>query len=414
MSIQHPQRDFATKVVQRLRDANYESLWAGGCVRDELLGRQPNDYDVATSARPEQVRELFGRKRTLAIGAAFGVISVLGPKNVEPVEVATFRSDGTYADGRHPSEVTFTSAEEDAQRRDFTINGLFYDPLKKRVIDYVEGEQDLQAGVVRAIGNPDQRFAEDKLRMLRAVRFATTFEFALDQPTSDAIRSMADQVQVVSAERIGVELRKTLVHPQRHRGVALLRETQLLRPLLPSLDESITNNETAWKTLLTRLENLTADSLPAAFAALLSTSCDPAAVRDLGRGFRFTNKEIDRAAWLVEQVPIMEQAVSLPWPQLQRVLVHDGAAELMALAVASFGEDHASVQSCRQRLALPGEALNPPPLLTGDDLVAHGLKPGKYFGQLLKQLRDAQLEKMVCDHQAALAWVDRWMAEQQP
>ncbi|MEM8946414.1 MAG: CCA tRNA nucleotidyltransferase [Planctomycetota bacterium] len=409
----HPeaQRAFATDVVRQLRDANYDALWAGGCVRDRLLGRQPKDYDIATSARPEQVRELFGRKRTLAIGAAFGVISVLGHKRVDPIEVATFRSDGNYLDGRRPEQVTFTTAEEDAQRRDFTINGLFYDPLGDRLIDYVDGERDLRAGLVRAIGDPSARFTEDKLRMLRAVRFATTFEFAIDETTRDAIRSMADEVTVVSAERIGVELRKTLIHPNRSQGVRLLHETALLHPLLPALDQLATDHAVAWQAVLTRLQRLETTSLAAAFAALLFQNADSSSIRGLARGFRYTNKEVDRVAWLVEQLPLVEQAADLPWPRLQRVLVHEGAPELLAVSTACWGAEHSGVRTCRTRLAMPIEELNPPLLLTGDDLVAQGLRPGKYFGQLLEELRDAQLEQKVETRSQALDWVDRWLAD---
>src|SRR4051794_13272538 len=167
------ERDFATEVVRRLRDAGHEALWAGGCVRDELLGLVPRDYDVATSARPEEVRRLF--RRTVAVGMSFGVVEVLGPRTdagVHKVQVATFRSDGAYSDGRHPDAVVFSSAEEDARRRDFTINGMFFDPLAGRLIDHVGGRQDLEGRVLRAIGEPRERFGEDKLRMLRAVRLA--------------------------------------------------------------------------------------------------------------------------------------------------------------------------------------------------------------------------------------------------
>ena len=177
MLIPDEQRRFALDVVRRLRGAGFEAYWAGGCVRDQLLGRTPKDYDVATNAMPEQVRQLFGRRRTLAIGAAFGVIAVIGPKPAGTVEVTTFRRDAAYSDGRHPDSVAFSSPEEDASRRDFTINGLFYDPVEDRVIDYVGGQADLAAGRIRAIGNARDRFAEDKLRMLRAVRFAATFAF---------------------------------------------------------------------------------------------------------------------------------------------------------------------------------------------------------------------------------------------
>ncbi|MCR4411750.1 MAG: CCA tRNA nucleotidyltransferase, partial [Thermoguttaceae bacterium] len=164
-------RQFAEEVVRRLRAAGFLAYWAGGCVRDQLMGLDPKDYDVATSAVPEQVRQVFGRRRTVAVGAAFGVITVVGPPGAGQIEVATFRSDRTYSDGRHPDEVVFSSPEEDAARRDFTINGLFYDPVAQEVIDYVGGRDDLARRLLRAIGDPRQRFAEDKLRLLRAVRF---------------------------------------------------------------------------------------------------------------------------------------------------------------------------------------------------------------------------------------------------
>ena len=406
-----PQRDFALQVVRQLRDAGHQALWAGGCVRDELLGLTPKDYDVATSARPEQVRELFGHKRTLAIGAAFGVISILGGKGREPIEVATFRSDGAYLDGRHPTEILFTTAEEDAQRRDFTINGLFYDPLDETLIDYVDGQQDLQTGILRAIGDPSARFAEDKLRMLRAVRFATTFQFDIEETTLTAIQAMAAEVEVVSAERIGTELRKILQHPERSRGTQLLHETGLLRPLLPSLAERAEQDEPAWRCLLDELQNLETDSVAVAFAAMFCPTQNPKLVRKTCRSFRFTNKETDRAAWLVENLNALEQADTLAWPQLQRLLVHDAANDLLALATAIHGPQHPAILTCRDRLALPPKKLNPEPLLTGDDLVAHGLRPGRHFAQLLDRVRDAQLEEKISDRTQALALVDQWLEE---
>src|SRR6476469_5731386 len=162
------QREFALEIAKTLRAAGFEALWAGGCVRDELLGLTPKDYDVATSAKPDQIRDLFGRRRTLPIGASFGVITVLGPRDAGQIEVATFRTDATYSDGRHPDSVSFTTAERDAQRRDFTTNGLFYDPVTNQVVDYIGGQEDLKRGIIRAIGDPRLRLAEDKLRMLRA------------------------------------------------------------------------------------------------------------------------------------------------------------------------------------------------------------------------------------------------------
>ena len=231
-----PPRKFALDVVRQLRQAGYEALWAGGCVRDELLGKTPNDYDVATSAKPEQVREVFGHRRTIPIGAAFGVITVQGPPDAGMIEVATFRQDANYSDGRHPDGVTFTNAEEDAKRRDFTINGLFYDPVAQRVIDYVGGENDLRAGIVRAIGNPHERIDEDKLRMLRAVRFTATFGFELDVATSESIRRHAPSITIVSAERIAAEMRRMLVHKSRSQAVTLLDAAGLLRIIMPEAD----------------------------------------------------------------------------------------------------------------------------------------------------------------------------------
>ncbi len=409
-----PQHEFALQVLSQLREAGYEALWAGGCVRDQLLGREPQDYDVATSARPEQVQALFGKRRTLAIGAAFGVIAVLGRHKQPPIEVATFRSDGAYVDGRRPKEVVYTTAKEDAQRRDFTINGLFYDPIAEQVIDYVDGQTDLQKGVIRAIGNPLDRFSEDKLRMLRAVRFATTLRFQIEEQTFDAIRSMAGEVKIVSAERIGAELRRMLTHPQRRLGVQLLQDSGLLLPLLPELADWPKQQPTAWQQLLTRLECLQADSLAAALAAMLFGSEQNEIVGQIGRRFRFTNNEIDRATWLVQALPRLEKADQIPWPQLQRLLVHQGAEELVALAAATWGDDHLGIQECRRRLAMPTEELNPEPLLSGKDLIAHGISPSPQFGRLLEHIRDEQLLGNITTPQQALKQAHHWLLKNKP
>ena len=235
MLLPQEQRRFAVEVVHKLRNAGFEAFWAGGCVRDQLLGRTPKDYDVATNATPLQIRELFGRRRTLAIGASFGVITVIGSKAAGMIEVATFRKDAAYSDGRHPDHVTFSSAREDAARRDFTINGLFYDPLEDRIIDFVGGQDDLTSKTIRAIGNPRERFAEDKLRMIRAVRFSATFDFALEEETRAAIREMADQIGVVSPERIAMEMRRMLVDASCVAAVRLLLSTNLAAAVLPEI-----------------------------------------------------------------------------------------------------------------------------------------------------------------------------------
>jgi poly(A) polymerase len=411
LTLADPQREFALDILKRLRDAGHEALWAGGCVRDQLLGRAPKDYDVATSALPAAVRDLFGHRRTLAVGASFGVIAVLGGKPLHPIDVATFRTDGDYHDGRRPDSVAFTDAEHDAQRRDFTINGLFYDPLADRVVDYVGGQADLAAGIIRAIGNPRRRFGEDKLRLLRAVRFAATYDFAIDPATLAAVREMANYVSAVSAERIAAELRRMLSHASRRRGVELLAEADLLRPLLPELAPHAAANDALWQDALARLGRLAEADFPLAFAALLVGAVDEPAVRKLGRRLKLSNIEIDRTAWLVKQLPTMSQAAVLPWPQLQRLLAHDGGAVLLALAAAALPPDDAGLARCRAELARPEVEWNPQPLVTGDDLVAHGLAPGRHFAELLEHLRDEQLEGRLRSRDEAIAAARQWTAE---
>ena len=237
------QRAFAVDIVRRLREREFEAYWAGGCVRDQLIGRPPKDYDVATAARPDDVRAVFGRRRTVAVGEAFGVVCVVGPRGAGQVEVATFRQDAAYSDGRHPDSVQFSTPQADAQRRDFTINGMFYDPLEDRVVDFVGGQDDLVREVIRAIGNPRERFDEDKLRLLRAVRFASAFEFKIDPETRDALEEMAAQISVVSVERIAAEMRSMLTHASRVHSLHLFGEVRLLAAILPELnvvDESAT------------------------------------------------------------------------------------------------------------------------------------------------------------------------------
>ena len=409
----NPQRDFALDVVQRLRAAGHEALWAGGCVRDQLLGRPPKDYDVATGALPDQVRELFGKRRTLAIGASFGVITVLGPRGSAPIEVATFRTDGEYRDGRRPESVAFTDAEHDARRRDFTINGLFFDPVAGQVVDYVGGVADLEARVVRAIGDPCRRFEEDKLRMLRAVRFAATYDFALDPGTLAAIREMADELPVVSGERIGAELRRVLTHAHRRRGVELLAEADLLRPLSAELAEHAAANDAAWRAALGRLEKLQALTLPPALAVLFHGLASVEQSREFGRRVRLTNKELDRTAWLLKQLPVVLRASELSWSRLQRILIHDGAEELVALAAAILPADDPGLVRCREKLALAESERNPPPLVTGDDLLAHGLRAGRHFAELLEHLRDEQLEGRLATRDEALDEAVRWAASRQ-
>src|SRR5262245_62164424 len=264
------EREFALDVVRKLRQAGFTALWAGGCVRDELLGLVPADYDVATNAEPKHLRPLF--KHRNEIGAHFGVVQVIGPRGDTgewlTIEVATFRLDGPYGDGgRRPDWVKFCTPEEDAKRRDFTINGMFFDPVKNELIDFVGGRADLDAKILRAIGDPAARFTEDKLRILRGVRMASRFELTVDPDTLAAARRMAREIAVVSAERIAEELRKLLVHPNRTRGVRLLCDFALVEPIFPEL--AALGSE-AWEKAVRVVEGLPREaSFPLALAAVL-------------------------------------------------------------------------------------------------------------------------------------------------
>jgi tRNA nucleotidyltransferase/poly(A) polymerase len=400
------QREFALEIAQKLRAAGFESLWAGGCVRDQLLGITPKDYDVATNATPDQIRDLFGRRRTLPIGAAFGVVTVLGPRAAGQIEVATFRSDATYSDGRHPDSVQFTSAEHDAQRRDFTINGLFFDPVAEHVVDYVAGQQDLELKTIRAIGEARQRLTEDKLRMLRAVRFAAKFNFKIDADTFHAIQQMAADIHTVSPERIGMEIRRMLLDKNRHLALLLLEETKMLPQVLPEVASLPLGD---YKEIGRVLDALHEPTLALAMAALLS-GLTAIRARPVGRRLRYTNKEIDRVEWLLNNVPIIANAANEKWPRVQRLLIHDGAAELVALHKAIAGRTDSALLFLRERLAWPLERLDPPQLLDGSDLIRHGLTPGPEFSALLEKVRDAQLEGEIQTRAEALALIDRLRA----
>jgi poly(A) polymerase len=429
------ERDFAIDVVRRLRNAGHEALWAGGCVRDELLGILPKDYDVATDAPPEEVRRLF--KRTIAVGASFGVIEVLGPRPLK-VQVATFRSDVSYSDGRHPDAVVFSSARDDALRRDFTINGMFYDPLGSQLIDYVGGQGDLQAKVLRAIGDAATRIAEDKLRMLRAVRIAARFELTIDPATFDAIRTMADQITVVSAERIADELRKLLVDKHRARGMQMLMDSGLAAAVLPELlpMKGLAQGPPAsptgdlWDHVLRVLDLLPPEpSFPLALGALLHDVGKPRTVgrtperytfyyhehvgtrmaSEICQRLKLSNAERERIEWLVEKHQFLCDARKMRLSKLKKTLAEPGIHELLALHRAdalACGRSTDHVDFCEHLLSTwtPDE-LDPPPLITGDDLKAMGLEPGPEYARLLDAVREAQLEGTVTTREEALELV---------
>jgi tRNA nucleotidyltransferase/poly(A) polymerase len=410
------QRQFAAEAVRRLRAAGFTAYWAGGCVRDQLLNRVPKDYDVATDATPPQIRELFGRRRTLALGAAFGVITVLGPEGAGQIEVATFRQETTYSDGRHPDSVRFSTAEEDALRRDFTINGMFYDPIDERVIDFVGGQEDLGRRLVRAIGDPHERISEDKLRMLRAIRFAAVFDFELESETRQAVRRRAGEITVVSAERIAAEMRQMLVHVHRVRAVRLLLDTGLANAVLPEIVPADEDGEEALARSLAVLARLEGPSLPVALAALLVNRVDRDNAEEICRRWRLSNKEINTTGWLLGHHDSLRDARSKRWSQLQPVIIAEEVHELLTLgraeALAGF-DDLEEVEWCRSLLERPREELDPKPLVTGDDLKEHGVPPGPAYRRLLERVREAQLDGEIHDRTEALALVDRILNDEQ-
>jgi len=404
-------REFAVAVVDRLRRAGHEALWAGGCVRDELLGRTPADYDVATSARPEQVRAVFGTRGTIAVGAAFGVITVLGPRGAGQVEVATFRSDMAYTDGRHPAGVTFTDAREDALRRDFTINGLFLDPVTGTVHDHVGGRADLAAGVVRAIGSPAMRFGEDHLRMLRAVRFAAAFGFALDDETRAAIERMAHLVTAVSPERIAAELRAMVSRPGRRRALDLLAGTGLAREVLPELAAPAGSgiDPAAWEESARVVDAVDEPDLPLALA-ILAHDRPAAVIAAVADRLRLSNRERRTAAWLhataAEFAPLDAAALDRrPWSRVQPRLADEAAPFLadMLRAGAACGRGTADAAAwVSAKLRLPRETLDPPPLVSGHDLLAAGIPAGRGLGRALGLVRDWQLDGVVASPAEAI------------
>ncbi len=423
---QNKNRQFAFDVVKRLNNAGYTAYWAGGCVRDYLLGRTPNDYDVATNAIPSEVEQLFGKKQTLAVGASFGVMIVRAPRGVENVEVATFRTDGSYLDGRRPDSVAFSTPEEDAQRRDFTINGMFYDPLQQQVYDFIGGEKDLAQGVVRAIGNPHERIQEDKLRMLRAVRFTATLDFKLDETTRSAVQEMATELHAVSPERITQELHKMLLDVHRWRAMQLADQVGLMDVIFPELvtckqQPAFKNNgsptkNNLWDVTLHQLQLLEETTFELAMAILLSgtiahetaskhdpqictTSLPNTAIIKICRRLKFSNQQIDHIGWLTKHQKTLSYAKELSMAQLKQIFTNPFANDLLKmfhLQTIATQSELAPVLFCEEFLAsTPQEEINPAPLITGDILIQAGYQPGPRFRELLEIIRNAQLNNEI-------------------
>jgi poly(A) polymerase len=425
----------ATRLVERLRAAGHEAFFAGGCVRDMLLGREAHDIDIATSARPEDVQKLF--PRTVAVGAAFGVIVVL-EADFE-FQVATFRSDGAYKDGRHPESVSFTTAEGDAKRRDFTVNGLFYDPIEKQVIDYVGGEADLKEGILRCIGNPEERFSEDKLRLIRCVRFGASLGFQIEEETWKAVCRMAPQITAVSAERLRDELVKIFTHLSRVRGFDLLDASGLLEILLPEVTrmkgceqppDFHPEGDVFVHTRL-MLSLLPPEvSVPLVFSVLLHDTGKPGTFRrdETGRirfnghesvsaeitttifeRLRFSNSETDATVVGVKNHMSFKDVKNMRVATLKRFLARPTIEDEMELhrvdCLGSHGllDNHEFLRA--KQVEFSNAPLIPPPLITGRDLIANGYKPGPLFKKILEAVEAMQLEGTVTTPAEALAWV---------
>lgn len=381
----------AVKVVRILREAGYEAYYAGGCVRDLQLGIAPKDYDITTDATPEQVRDLF--KRTLMIGAAFGVVKVLLGKNRE-YEVATYREDGKYTDGRRPDEVAYSkSAEEDVKRRDFTINALLFDPETEEVIDHVGGLKDIQAKMVRAVGDPTQRFAEDRLRMLRAVRFAVRFGFDIEPATLAAIRTHAAGIVDVSAERIVQELLGIFGSPRPGDGIRMLQDVGLLEHTLPFVKDAA-----SFAAAMDRLPDEQYD--PAIAWALALEGVPPVDVEETLRGLKLA-----RAVMRGAQALLTKRAGLATGSEAARLrIVADAEPELGPYLFATTDEAATSAweAACTALAAAP---LPERPLVTGADLQALGMRPGREFKDILAAVDDAVLLRQVATKEEALELV---------
>jgi putative nucleotidyltransferase with HDIG domain len=442
-------KSFATTIVQALRQHGFQAYLVGGCVRDLLLQREPKDYDVATNATPEQIMRIF--PETYAVGVQFGVVLVPVPDAAEvsggappksqAVEVATFRSDIGYSDGRHPDEVRFSrDPREDVGRRDFTINGMLLDPVTGEVLDFVGGRDDLQAGIIRTIGDPEQRFAEDKLRMLRAIRFAARFEYSVGPTTFTAIQRLASQIGVVSRERVRDELTRMLTEGHARRAFLLLDESGLLAEVLPEVSamhgvqqppQFHPEGDVFVHTLLL-LENLPGPCpMTLAWGALLHDVGKPATFRvapdrirfdnhveigvkiaeEICRRLRFSNHETEQILSLVDNHMRFGDATRMKESTLKKFLRLPRFDEHMALHRADCLASHrnlATYELIRQkREEIPPEKMRPAALVTGEDLIAQGHAPGPKFREILGAVEDAQLEGRLPSRDAALEFVRR-------
>jgi poly(A) polymerase len=433
-------KDKAIGIIERLRDQGYEGYLAGGCVRDMLIGKTPQDYDITTNATPDDIVKLF--PKTIPVGAQFGVVLVMIES--QPFEVATFRHDGPYKDGRRPAHVRYGSLDEDIVRRDFTINGMIYDPISDQIIDRIGGRKDLESKLVRAIGDPRARFEEDRLRMVRAVRFAASLGFTIESATLEAICEFAPSITEISWERNGEEITRILTEDGAKAGFELLDRTGLLKVLLPEIDglkgveqspEYHPEGDVFTHTMIT-LGHLAAPTETLAYGCLLHDVAKPVCIRrdeDRLTFYGHTEKGAEmaeavlkrlkrsrvtweRVAHLVRNHLRHIQAPQMRLSTLKRFLAEDGVdelLELMRIDALSANGDLQHYLFCKNKLAeLKQEEIHPEPLLRGRDLIAMGLSPGPNFQEILKRVEDAQLGGELSNREEAMEWVEKHYASE--
>lgn len=427
----------AYEIAQTLKEKGCTAYFAGGCVRDFLRGEPPKDYDIATTASPEEIEKLF--PKTLPVGKQFGVILVV--REGKPFEVATFRREGPYRDGRHPSEVSFTTPEEDARRRDFTVNGLFYDPFERKVIDYVGGKEDISRRLIRAIGDPETRFEEDKLRLLRAVRFAANLGFTIESKTWECIRRLAPKIRQVSAERIRDELIKTFTRPGAGGGLELLSTSGLLKEILPEMEamkgveqppEFHPEGDVFIHTRML-MDRLQSPSAVLAFAALLHDVGKPPTfqIREgrirfydhsrvgaemaeaILRRLRFSNDEIGAITTCVNNHMKFANVKEMREGKLKRFMsapTFPTELELHRIDCESCHGLLDNYQFLQKKIEeFRKEELKPKPLLNGDDLLDLGMKAGPPMKPILEEAYELQLENRIRTKEEALAWARKRM-----
>ncbi|MGR3178248.1 MAG: CCA tRNA nucleotidyltransferase [Candidatus Anammoxibacter sp.] len=429
----------AVEIVTHIRDSGYTAFFAGGCVRDMLMCTEPVDYDIATNATPDEIMKIF--KRTIPVGINFGVVNII-VDNFQ-FEIATFRSDGSYSDGRRPDTISFCDAKDDVQRRDFTINGMLYDPVEDRVLDYVGGRTDIKARLIKTIGDPESRFNEDHLRLIRAARFASRFSYDIEDNTKAAIKKLAKKILNVSVERLRDELEKGLTSANPHTYIKILDELNIIKEIMPEIPvmkgveqpENFHPEGDVFVHTLITLSKLVQPSWELAMATLLHDVAKPATfARDiesngeLGRIKFYQHDNLgavmagkickrlktstfsrERIMWLIKKHLCIKDVQNMKKSTLKKLFANPGFPELLELFridTLSSTKDLTNYEYCKQQYSeMDKEVVKPKPLVNGHDLIDMGLKPGPLFSQILSKTMDEQLEEKISTRDEALDFV---------